>query len=411
MTHANPLLAAADLCVKCGLCSPHCPTYRHTGNENESPRGRIALIQAWAGGQLDATPRLVEHIDNCLLCRSCERVCPAAVPYGRLIDDFRNLRSGGETSPALALITTIAHDPTVKRLSQRALSIYPQSRWRKIARMLGVLKLLRLQEIDRLLPDAAVPNLDINGYHPPQIEQRGVIGLFVGCMGTLLDQQTVQAAITVLTSVGFAVHVPAQQTCCGALALHNGDRQTAIRLATANEQAFRIASLDAIVTLASGCGSSLKEYQHSDLAEKIVDISAFLHVHADALAGRLKPLPAIACLHTPCSLKNVMRTEKSVEDLLKLIPQLHVDILPATGQCCGSAGSYMLDHAPMAQALLAELLDGALNKPRDYWLTSNIGCALHIAAGLRERQVATEVLHPVVLLARQLRPVDSRTAE
>ena len=90
MTNAKKeLLAIADSCVKCGICAPHCPTYTHTQNENESPRGRIALIQAWAGGNLNVTNNLLDHIDNCLLCRACEKACPAVVPYGKLIDDFR----------------------------------------------------------------------------------------------------------------------------------------------------------------------------------------------------------------------------------------------------------------------------------------------------------------------------------
>ena len=86
----NELIDAADLCVKCGLCLPHCPTYHHQHNENESPRGRIALIQAVASGELAATKNLVAHIDNCLLCRACERACPAEVPYHQLVDGFRS---------------------------------------------------------------------------------------------------------------------------------------------------------------------------------------------------------------------------------------------------------------------------------------------------------------------------------
>ena len=102
----NNLLADADLCVKCGLCLPHCPTYNKTQNENESPRGRIALIQAWAGGHLGTSKKLVEHIDNCLLCRSCEQACPAVVPYGRLINDFREqIKSERDSTLAVWLLT------------------------------------------------------------------------------------------------------------------------------------------------------------------------------------------------------------------------------------------------------------------------------------------------------------------
>jgi len=114
-------------------------------------------------------------------------------------------------------------------------------------------------------------------------------------------------------------------------------------------------------------------------------------------------LAASVCLHTPCSLKNVMREEQGAVKLLQQIPEIKMTPLPASIQCCGSAGSYMLDHPQMAQALLSDLLGVALKDQPEYLVSSNIGCALHISAGLRERGIALEVLHPVTLIARQLK--------
>lgn len=404
MQNHEMLLADADICVKCGLCLPHCPTYTKTRNENESPRGRIALIQAWAGNQLGTSEKLLEHIDNCLLCRSCERVCPALVPYGRLIDNFRAQQYvSSDASPALSLLKKVAHNKTFNRLTGSGLKFYQTTGLQKTARLLKLPKLLGLDKIDRLLPDAAGIEAIPSQVQTTMQDVKGNVGLFIGCMGSLLDHETVSAAIRVLTVAGFNVHVPERQTCCGALDLHDGDISTAEGLASINCSAFAERRLDAIVTIASGCGSQLKEYKQTEFSDKVVDISQFLIQSAGDLSDKLAPLTGSVCLHTPCSLKNVMREEKGALKLLQQIPDIKITALPETLQCCGSAGSYMLEHPDMASALLDDVLNAALDSQADYLVSSNIGCALHIAAGLRERGFSMEVVHPVVLIARQLK--------
>ncbi|EGW22924.1 (Fe-S)-binding protein [Methylobacter tundripaludum] len=399
----NNLLADADLCVKCGLCLPHCPTYNKTQNENESPRGRIALIQAWAGKHLETSKKLVEHIDNCLLCRSCERVCPAVVPYGRLINDFREqIKGERDTTLSVSLLKRVSHNKTAGRLAQSGLKFYQTTALQKTARFLRLPELLRLDKIDRLLPDYH-DSTPLAPHYPTTAEVRGNVGLFIGCMGSLLDHETVNAAIKVLTAAGFNVSIPEQQTCCGALDLHDGDNETSGQLAATNCSAFADKNLDAIITIASGCGSQMQEYQQAEFAGKVVDISQFLIKSGCDLSEQLQPLAASVCLHTPCSLKNVMREEQGAVKLLQQIPEIKMTPLPASIQCCGSAGSYMLDHPQMAQALLSDLLGVALKDQPEYLVSSNIGCALHISAGLRERGIALEVLHPVTLIARQLK--------
>jgi glycolate oxidase iron-sulfur subunit len=399
----NNLLADADLCVKCGLCLPHCPTYTKTQNENESPRGRIALIQAWAGKYLETSKKLVEHIDNCLLCRSCERVCPAIVPYGRLINDFREqIKGERDTTLSVSLLKRVSHNKTAGRLAQSGLKFYQTTALQKTARFLRLPELLRLDKIDRLLPDYH-DSTPLAPHYPATAEARGNVGLFIGCMGSLLDHETVNAAIKVLTAAGFNVSIPEQQTCCGALDLHDGDNETSGQLAATNCSAFADKNLDAIVTIASGCGSQMQEYQQAEFAGKVVDISQFLIKSGCDLSDQLQPLAASVCLHTPCSLKNIMREEQGAVKLLQQIPEIKMTSLPASIQCCGSAGSYMLDHPQMAQALLSDLLGVALKDQPEYLVSSNIGCALHISAGLRERGIALEVLHPVTLIARQLK--------
>ena len=394
MTNAKKeLLAIADSCVKCGICAPHCPTYTHTQNENESPRGRIALIQAWAGGNLNVTNNLLDHIDNCLLCRACEKACPAVVPYAKLIDDFRAEMHNEKAAPlSVKWLKTISENKRVQRWAKSGLKFYQKNNLQKTARFLHLPTLFGLGEIERLVPNYQ-ESQPLQNYYPALNEVKGDVGLFVGCMGELLDSETVNAAISVLTHIGFNVYLPETQTCCGALALHEGDASTARSLAKQNKTVFANENLQAIITIASGCGSTLKDY-----APNVVDISHFI----SQFEFNLKPLAANIRVHSPCTLKNVLKTDKSVLKLLKQIPEANISSLPETQQCCGAAGSYSLRHDKMAQTLLNKLLETALEKPTDYLVSSNIGCALHIAAGLRERGKDLTIIHPIVLLAKQL---------
>jgi len=394
------LLNVADSCVKCGICAPHCPTYTHTQNENESPRGRIALIQAWAGGHLGITDNLLNHIDNCLLCRACEKACPAVVPYGKLIDDFRaEIHEEQSTPITVKIVKSIAESKRVQRSVQLILNVYQQNKLQKTARLLRLPKLFGLNELDRLVPNYQEKET-LKNYYAAKNEAKGDVGLFVGCMGELFDFATVSAAIKVLTQIGFNVHLPNNQTCCGALALHDGDKNGSLKLEQQNKIAFENKDLQAIVTIASGCGTTLREYSAKNFSVKVTDISHFL-IHTDFdFSNTLKPLDQNVRLHSPCSLKNGLRTDKSVSKLLQKIPELKISPLPETVQCCGAAGSYSLRHDKMAKTLLNELLTTALETPSDYLVSSNIGCALHIAAGLRERGEKIEVIHPIVLLAR-----------
>lgn len=394
------LLNVADSCVKCGICAPHCPTYTHTQNENESPRGRIALIQAWAGGHLGITDNLLNHIDNCLLCRACEKACPAVVPYGKLIDDFRaEIHEEQSTPITVKIVKSIAESKRVQRSVQLILNVYQQNKLQKTARLLRLPKLFGLNELDRLVPNYQEKET-LKNYYAAKNEAKGDVGLFVGCMGELFDFATVSAAIKVLTQIGFNVHLPNNQTCCGALALHDGDKNGSLKLEQQNKIAFENKDLQAIVTIASGCGTTLREYSAKNFSVKVMDISHFL-IHTDFdFSNTLKPLDQNVRLHSPCSLKNGLRTDKSVSKLLQKIPELKISPLPETVQCCGAAGSYSLRHDKMAKTLLNELLTTALETPFDYLVSSNIGCALHIAAGLRERGEKIEVIHPIVLLAR-----------
>lgn len=389
------LSSATDLCVKCGLCLPQCPTYLKTQDESESPRGRLSLIQAWATGQLQPSPKLLDHIDHCLLCRSCEAACPAHVPYGLIVDEFRAATAHlqPQSFAAKAKSKAIAYtlqSPKLQRLSvplRRALS---QS---------GLLDMIGLGESAAGLPEP-FRHAPWEGFHPAHDKETARVALFLGCTAELADAETVSAAIRLLTRLGISVTVPEGQACCGAMALHAGDRKGASRMQSRNLLAFKAEKFDAIISLASGCGAVLKEYADAPaFTMKLKDISQFLAEHPWPQTARLEPLTSKALLHSPCSLRNVLKSDRCVAELVRRIPGLIVETPPTTLNCCGAAGTYMLDHPEMAKALRDDLLDIAASHLPDFWLTSNVGCAMHIRAGLKQRGLGNiRVLHPVVLL-------------
>lgn len=401
----------ADRCVRCGLCLPHCPTYRLTGDESNSPRGRIALMGALAKNQLAPTPRLLEHLDRCLTCRACEAVCPSLVPYGRLIDtvraQVRGERSHWQRFQKHFLHQWVIPRPMILRGLGRVLSL---------AQRIGVIGLARrigwtpLEILEPNLP----PRRSWQSFYPAQGEKRGQVALFTGCIADVVGQPLLIATVQLLNQLGYGVHVPKGQVCCGALARHAGEPERASALACQNIKAFAAAEVEAVICTASGCTAGLADYPQwlqeggADLAaarafsSKLQDINQFLFQTAWLAEANLKPLAKRVAVHEPCSLRHVLHQQEAVYGLLRQIPQAEILPLPNNGQCCGAAGSYMLTQPALAQSLRTEKITALRKIQPDILVTSNLGCSLHLAAGIRKAGLRSEVLHPVQLLVRQL---------
>lgn len=403
MSLAPNLHRLTDRCVLCAACAPRCPTYALSPREGESPRGRVALIAAVDSGRLQADDVLCAHLEHCLGCRACEAACPSGVPFGRIMD---LARSG------------LAHRPGLARRWAHALLARPAALRRALdgLRLLqhsGLWRILAPRPVRTLLPDLpqATPWRE---HYPARSPRRGAIGLFLGCVNQRLGSGALRAAIELLTAAGYDVHIPHGQTCCGALQRHAGDPQGADRLAVRNLQAFRELSLEAVLHTASGCTAALSEYAQKDLpgeaqalagpfCTKVADISQFLAEVAWPSSVRFRPLATQVAVHSPCSLRFPLRQAEAPLALLRHIPNLGISPLGDDGRCCGGAGDYPLREAARATALRADKLAALAHSEARILLTSNIGCALHLAAGLREKEDANiEVLHPVELLARQL---------
>lgn len=407
----NIARAGAGRCVACGLCLPHCPTYRKTKFEAESPRGRIALILALDKGTLEPTPQFESHLSQCLLCRACESVCPAAVPFGDVMDAARaQLLTARPVSMmgkiGLHAVVLLTRNPWAASVAW-ILWCYQKSGLQSLLRKAGILRHLGLAEMDAEFSSPITPTRFASHY-PAQGVRRGTVALFTGCVARLTDAPTLLASIRLLTRLGYDVRVPPQQTCCGALHRHAGDTRTADKLRHRNREAFDRDDIEAIITAASGCAATLMEYRGdgpaSRIAAKITDISEFLEKIEWPRGISLRPLPKRIAVHDPCTLRNVMHATTAPYSLLRRIPQTEVVALPDNAFCCGAAGAYHLEHKTMARSLRHDKLDSLHRVTPDVLATSNPGCAMFLQAGLRQAGLTIEIVHPVTLLDRQLAP-------
>ena len=373
LTTAN-LLALADQCVQCGLCLPHCPTYRLDQLESESPRGRIAYMKALASGQFEPTPVGDAHLDHCLACRRCEVACPAGVQYGALLVGSR-ARQAARRPPGL------------RRRAVLALLARP----RLTAGLLGVFRRVHpvLPQALRRLPKPPPAGRDGTTQASPVAPGR--VSIFVGCIAAGYESSTRLALLKLLKAAGVDASIAPDQGCCGAAARHAGEAAAAASLASINRRAFDESG--DVLCLASGCQETLAA--SLDGVAPVLDAVAFLDVHAPRLRFRHAGGRRIA-LHIPCTQSTVTGTAPALRRLLARVPGVDLLELPDVG-CCGGAGLHLVEEPLRAAALRAPMLALLANCGALEVLSSNLGCRLHAA------QVANiPVRHPIDFLAEHL---------
>jgi len=383
----------ADACVKCGLCLPYCPTYALERVETESPRGRIALSRHAVDGSVAPGMDLRAHLDHCLGCLACERVCPVPVHYGELLTAYRAALPPASPRPRrmLRLLTRpgwVRMGAALARATGARYWLTPLAR-RVLPRSSALRAAMSLLSA---LPAAASSRTTAT----VPANAHGKVALFGGCVQGALERDVQDAAVRLLAAAGFEV-VRIEGICCGALAAHTGDSADAAAKARKVREAFEERGVDTVLTATPGCLGTLRE----DLpAAQVQDAMAFLDRHGEPLLFR--PLERKAVLHLPCTQVNVARADGAVQRLLARIPGLELDVLPTRGMCCGAAGSYMLEFPERAAAQRQRLFENLPEPLPPLLLTANIGCRLHLGAGLQERGTSIEIQHPLMLLAQQL---------
>lgn len=375
-------------CVACGLCLPHCPTYRASGEEAYSPRGRIAAMRSVQDDGLPPTPRFLESIDTCVQCRGCETACPSGVPFGRLIEG---------TTAHLAEEAGV-RPPWWLRLGLRALP------WHRA--LLAGSSLLGLGQRLRLVPSRRL------GLPPVPVRRRPLratgadVWLFTGCVMDAWQRPVHQAVVDVLDRMGVGVALPGgRASCCGALHLHAGLESQARSLGTSVLQAFPGEA--PILVDSAGCGAALKDLGRLLGTTEAVAFSARVRDVHEFLAERVDDLPAPVreaswsgdvTIQDPCHLRHVQRAHQPVRTVLGRYGRLRE--LDDEGLCCGAGGAYSLTHPDLAGDIRERKLAAIDRAGGTVVASANPGCSGFLGAA------GVEVVHPIELLARALAEQD-----
>ena len=350
-------------CVHCGFCNATCPTYQLSGDERDGPRGRIYLVKAMLEtGAANATA--ARHLDRCLTCRACETTCPSGVQYGELAEIGRELIA--EQSPG----------GPESRLER------PYRRWllRTVPHPRRLRRWVRLGRLFRwLLPRSLRPLLEAP--RVPPLGAAGAVVLLQGCAQRVLTPAVNAHLVRLLARRGIAVGAVGAEECCGGLPLHLGKRDAACRHARRNVAAMAGQGAEEIVSTASGCGVTWKEYgrllgteQAREVAAKVRDVAEFLQRFS--FAKRL-PVTRVAW-HPPCTLQHGQRITGLVEAILR---RTGYELTPVRDAhlCCGSAGAYSLLHPNTANDLGRAKAEALLAGRPEVVTTANIGCQTHLA--------------------------------
>lgn len=395
MSTARHRPAEADIgrCVACGLCLPHCPTFRITGRETASPRGRIAAMRAVVedGAPIDAS--FLTMMDECLACRACETACPSGVPYGRMIEAARAM-----AEPAR---------PVRGRIIRKVGLGWALPR-RGVVRAMAIgLAVTQTLHLDRILPTrltAATPRVSLHELGTPIPDELGsgpTAALLTGCVMNVAYRPVHRATMKLLAEAGFRATTPAPGGCCGALAAHYGQPEAAQRMA--RERIVEFESADLIVVNSAGCSAHMKTY-----GELLADDPVWA-ARAERVAGLVRDLLEVelrpvcrtlgrVTVHDACHHLHAQGIGPQLRDLLSAGGAECVEVADE-GRCCGAAGLYSVTEPELSAELRLAKARAIDEAGAPIVAVANPGCAAQIAAGLREIGSTVEVIHPAELLA------------
>ncbi len=416
--HHPPSAAIIGDCVHCGFCLPACPTYTLWGQEMDSPRGRIYLMNEGLQGE-PMTPAMVEHFDACLGCMACVTACPSGVQYDKLIEatraqvERRHQRPVREKALRAAIFAIFPY-PRRLRALRGPLRLHQRSGLSRLLRKHRVLQRLSpsLETMEALAPrlSRAEP---IPERTPAQGERRGTVGLLLGCVQREFFPGVNAATVRVLSAEGYDVIAPAEQGCCGALSAHTGREAEAQRFARGVVDTFTRAGVDRVIVNSAGCGSSMKEYadllqddgayadRAADLAGRVRDVAEFL-AEVGPVAKR-HPLPVSIAYHDACHLSHAQRVRAQPRELLRAIPGLELREIAEGDLCCGSAGVYNLLNPGPARELGDRKAANVRRTGAALLVTANPGCLMQVASSLERQGASIALAHTVEVLDASIR--------
>ena len=415
-------------CVHCGLCLNECPTYRANGLEPDSPRGRLYLIRAVSEGTLPVSEDVVEHLQRCLVCRSCETACPSNVQFGQVMEAARHSLLKDHSRPKRRFLSWLAFRqlfPYPERLAliARLLRLYQRSPLPALTSLLARLKLMpaRLAVMEKMSPPLSDRFFEIPASEvvPARGERRYTVGMISGCIMPLAFAETNDATVRVLAANGCDVVLPKAQRCCGALAAHSGDADASLDLARANIDAFErvgFEQLDSIIINAAGCGAQLKNYAHlladdpryaeraRRFTAKVEDVSEFLA--RVGLTSPLGPVQRTVTYQDACHLIHGQKIKSQPRDLLRSIPGLDLIEMVDAHRCCGSAGIYNILEPEMSMEVLDAKMENVLATNAQCVVAGNPGCILQLNLGLKQHNRPPTATHLVDLLDESIQAAD-----
>ena len=399
-TSALPQLPAPDTCVQCGLCLPYCPTFRLTGDESYSPRGRLAAMSAVIHEQAPVDAEYDDVLSSCLGCRACEAVCPGLVPYGEAyevaIADLAQRRPTRARRARKTLLGRVVTSSTAVGVASRFALVGQRLR---LSRVLPGFAARGLDGLRRLEPRRQLWKGRIAR---PAGQTRGTVALLSGCVMDAWFGPVHDATVGVLVRAGFEVVVPSAQTCCGALAAHDGHKSEAEKLALRNAEAF--SEFDIVISNSAGCTSHLKEYDHwtpagGRLTATVADATEFIaqliedgtlpSFDNDAGSGDGRPV----AMQDPCHLRHAQRITAAPRTLVAASGHAPVEI-DTRGLCCGAAGVYSVLQPRMSAALGRQKADQVHSSGAAIVASANPGCEMQLRTHL---DGGIEVVHPVEL--------------
>jgi len=399
VTADHPTTDELNSCVQCGLCLPVCPTFRLTGRETASPRGRLHAMKAVHQGVLEVDRAFEGIIDFCLGCRACEPVCPGMVPYGRALEGTRAeivaQRPSIRHRLRAVLLGPVLGSRRLLRLGSGALSLGQATRLTVAApsrfrRLSGGLRKLRGR------PAATIGHIGGSG-------ASGTVGLLAGCIQDQWFRPVNHAAIELLEMAGFRVEVPLGQTCCGALAAHDGKAQQARDLAERNVPIF--SEYDQVVVTSAGCSAHIREY--GQWAEKgravgaaTLDVTVVVARAIEAgLLPRVEGESGRIAIQDPCHLRHAQRVTIEPRSILEAGGYQVVEIDPA-GMCCGAAGLYTVLQPEASQQLGNQKAAQIRSKDVTKVASANPGCEMQLRSALGP---GFDIAHPIEWYLRAVR--------